>query len=150
LDRNGIGIPKAASSLVAVASIKENIKIAQNKSKQDCSKAERLKKQIETKYPTGSNIRTQLSLIMKDVEEANDAFVWNDPERRSGALSEYYESNAQMIIAAVDRLVLQNDKGRLQIQQENIEPIMQNLDRLSPDTQEKIKRAAEKLKAVLK
>ena len=87
---------------------------------------------------------------MKDIEEANDAFVWNDPERKSSALSEYYESNAQIIIAAVDRLVLQNDKGRLQIQQENIEPIMKNLDRLSPDTQEKIKRAAEKLKAALK
>ena len=121
-----------------------------NKSKQDCSKAERLKKQIETKYPAGSNTSAQLSLIMKDIEEGNDDFVWNDPERRSGALSEYYESNAQTIIAAVDSLVLQNDKERLQIQQENIEPIMKNLDRLSPDTQEKINGAAEKLKAALK
>jgi len=121
-----------------------------NKSKQDCSKAERLKKRIETKYPAGSNTSAQLSLIMKDIEEGNDAFVWNDPEMRSGALSEYYESNAQTTIAAVDRLVLQNDKGGLQIQQENIEPIMKNLDRLSPDTQEKIKGAAEKLKATLK
>ena len=121
-----------------------------SKSKQDCSKAETLKKQIETKYPAGSNISAQLSLIMKDIEEGNDDFVWNDPERRSGALSEYYESNAQTIIAAVDSLVLQNDKERLQIQQENIEPIMKNLDRLSPDTQEKIKGAAEKLKAALK
>lgn len=121
-----------------------------NKSKQDCSKAERLKKQIETKYPAGSDTSAQLSLIMKDIEEGNDAFVWNDPERRSGALSEYYESNAQTIIVAVDRLVIQNDKGRLQIQQEEIEPIMKNLDRLSPDTQEKIKGAAGKLKAALR
>ncbi len=121
-----------------------------DKSKQDCSKAETLKKRIEAKYPAGSDTSARLSLIMKDIEEGNDDFVWNDPERGSGALSEYYESNAQTTIAAVDRLVLQNDKGRLQIQQENIEPIMKNLDRLSPDTQEKIKGAAEKLKAALK
>src|SRR5215467_10168796 len=118
-----------------------------DRSKQDCSKAERLKKRIETKYPAGSNIRARLGLILKDIEEANDAFVWNDPERKSSALSEYYESNAQIIITAVDRLVLQNDKGRLQLQQADIESIMENLDRLSPDTREKIKGAAEKLKA---
>ena len=121
-----------------------------NKSKQDCSKAGRLKKQIETKYPAGSNISAQLNSIMKDIEEGNDTFIWNDPEKKSGALSEYYESNAQIIIDAVDRLVPLNDKERLDIQQENIEPIMKNLDRLSPDTQEKIKGAAEKLKATLK
>jgi len=121
-----------------------------DRSKQDCSKAERLKKRIETKYPAGSNIRARLGLILKDIEEANDAFVWNDPERKSSALSEYYESNAQIIITAVDRLVLQNDKGRLQLQQADIESIMENLDRLSPDTREKIKGAAEKLKAALK
>jgi hypothetical protein len=55
-----------------------------------------------------------------------------------------------LITEAVDRLVLQNGKGGLQTQQENIEPIMKNLDRLSPDTQEKIKGAAGKLKAALK
>jgi len=121
-----------------------------DRSKQDCSKAERLKKRIETKYPAGSNIRARLGLILKDIEEANDAFVWNDPERKSSALSEYYESNAQIIITAVDRLVLQNDKGWLQLQQADIESIMENLDRLSPDTREKIKGAAEKLKAALK
>ncbi len=119
-------------------------------SKRDCSKAERLKKRIETKYPEGSKVRAQVNIILKDIEEVSDAFVWNDPERKSGALREYYESNAQMIIAEVGRLGPQDDKKRFQFQQEQIKPIMENLDRLSSETREKIKEASEKLKAALK
>jgi len=120
------------------------------KSKQDCSKASQAKQRMEKKYPTGTGIRLRLDRIVKDVEAASDAFVWDDPDQTSQALNRYYESNAQAIVVAVDRLVASKDKDRLRLQQGTLDSVMANIDRLHPDTQKRIRESAAKLKEALK
>jgi hypothetical protein len=119
------------------------------KSKADCSRADALKKAIDARYHEGSDLRTKLNLVLKDVEDARDDFVWNDPEKKSRLLNQYYEGQAVIVVDAISRSLANNKLYYLRLQQQRIEPILKNIDRLKPATRQSVRTAADRLKAAL-
>ena len=146
----------------------ETIKRGINES---CSELDEKKKYIERKYPEGSTEARIIHSIIKEIDagESFPSFVWNDPERESRVLNEYYEAKAQSVIRelgtqipkyeaafkklkdnkSTDNKELETRIWRLKVQQKYLKDVIGNIDRLHPLTRGKIKTSEKQLDRAL-
>jgi predicted transcriptional regulator len=128
-----------------------------------------------SKYPAKSQTSELIRSIIKEIESGEDfpSFVFNDPQRKSKVLDQYYEASAQSIIREIanqipsysatlasirvannkpsSELISKEEMGRymLNVQRGYLIKALNNSDRLHPITLEKLKRAQLQLSDVL-
>jgi hypothetical protein len=130
-----------------------------------CTGLESKRKSIRTKYPSGTREFVIIQSIVKEIESGKSfpSFIFDDPQRKSVVLNQYYEALAQSVIrevskqmpnytASAERVKMAADKASknmiedakmdkfmLSVQQKYLNEVMKNADRLHPITLNKIK-----------
>ena len=137
----------------------------------NCTGLEDRGKSLDTKYQSETRESKVTNSIIREIEAGEEfpSFIFDDPQRKSAILNEYYEARAQWIVRSVNQQIpkyeavmgrLRNETGKatdtlmnelkitkfmLEGQQRYLVDVMKNIDRLHPITQGQIKRLEPKL-----